>query len=124
MLILAMALAGPAPARAAWLYCAARGATADGPVAVLTSLADIGPVTPPQLALLQTRLTAYVTAAEPGIGALQTKCAAPEDEVDAAAFSSRLLNNEARRVGWEHVVVLQPDDWLPASVGGGGILQP
>ncbi len=126
--ILVMALGGPAPARAAWHYGTALGTTADGPVALLTTLADIGQAPPSRLAALQQRLTAYVTATatatEPGIAALRTTCAAREDEVDDAAFSGRLLNNRARRVGCKHILVLQPAHWLPVSIGGGDILQP
>jgi hypothetical protein len=29
-----------------------------------------------------------------------------------------LLNNQSRVLGWEHMVVLEPSDWLPFSNSG------
>jgi hypothetical protein len=122
---LLLAGAGVAPeASAAWLHCNASGHVADGKVAYFTTVADVGPMPPKRLAEMEHTLSAYVLKTDPRVTELASKCYAFDDQVDANAHYSRLLNKGSRSLGWDHMVVLEPSTWLPESDSGADILHP
>jgi len=109
-----IALAHP-PARAAWLQCTATGGSATGPIGFYTTVVDVGATPPQRISDLEQRLAAYARHYDPSLTAVQARCVSFDDQSTAASHYSRVLDGEYRRLGWEHVVVVQPSDWLPAK---------
>jgi hypothetical protein len=102
-----------APAQAAWLQCTATGGSATGPIGFYTTVVDVGAAPPERISALQQRLSAYAQHYDPSLTAVQARCVGFDDQSTAASHYSRVLDGEYRRLGWEHVVVVQPSDWLP-----------
>lgn len=123
-LVLALCCTVPVQAGAAWLRCTALGTTESGPREFLTTIAEVGPLPLPTLQVFQTKISSYVRRAEPSIQGVQPRCFAYDDQVEASVASDRVIQNEARRLGWEHVVVVAPSDWLPSSDNGRDIYHP
>jgi hypothetical protein len=103
------------PAEAAWLQCSASGGSATGPTGFYTTLVDVGATPPERIAALQQRLTVYAQHYDPSLTAVQARCVSFDDQSEAASQYSRVLDGERRRLGWEHMIVVQPSDWLPAK---------
>ena len=122
--ILAASMAAPAPCLAAWLRCAASGTMEGGAREFLTTIAEVGPLPPARLQTFQTKLSDYARRAEPGLAGIQSKCFAFDDQIEAAAAADHVLESEARRLGWDHLTVVLPSDWLPASESGRDIYHP
>jgi hypothetical protein len=103
-------------AAAAWLQCAASATSADhdrGLLGFYTTITDVGATPPARIATLQERLQAYVQRYEAGLSDARARCYSFADQVEAASFYSRALDSAYRRLGWAHVIVVQPSDWLP-----------
>jgi hypothetical protein len=110
--LLALVLAPCSPAAATWMHCSALGTDTAGPFAVETTTADVGAVEPARLAQLKQSLLAYVAKADPDAHAPAVTCYTFDDQVAATSHYSQMLGATARRLGWEHMTVLQPEDWL------------
>jgi hypothetical protein len=103
---------GLAPAEGAWLHCSVSGSDGAGDFVYLTTLADVGKVPAARLKQFEARAAAYVAKADPDARVGQAVCFAPDDQLAANEHYSRLLGDSAARVGWDHVVVVRPRDWL------------
>jgi hypothetical protein len=114
-LALAALLLAAGPARASWLQCVAMGNTQHGQVGYYTTLVDVGAVPEARMAILKQRLVAYAKKFEPTLTTASPTCVTYDDMATAASHYSQGLNGLSRRMGWDHVVVVQPSDWLPAS---------
>jgi hypothetical protein len=112
ILALALLAAGASPAAATWLHCAATGGNATGAIAYYSTVADVGPLPPARLAQLKQRMLSYATKADPEARGLRADCFTFDDETVANAHYSPLLNSGARRLGWDHVTVVEPESWL------------
>ena len=125
-LILGIALTAVAwqPAPRIWVRCVAMGTGGRRKGGYFTTIADVGALPPGRVGALQQRLTAYVSKTEPTVSGVTSQCFSFSEEVDAGAHYSRLLNNQARVLGWDKTVVLQPQDWLPLSDTGSDMLHP
>jgi hypothetical protein len=114
--VLALLAAGvTSPAGATWLYCTATGTDGTGAIEFQTTAADVGDVTPPRLAYFKQRLLKHVTQANADARGMQVTCFSFDDQTAAMSDYSRSLNATSKRVGWEHVTVVAPDDWLADS---------
>jgi len=107
------ALALSNPAGAAWLHCTAEGTDAAGTVAFHTTAVSVGAVQPERLDHFQKELLAKVAKVDPDAKNVRAVCTAQDDQVQANSEYSQALDKTARRLGWEHVTVLAPDDWMP-----------
>jgi hypothetical protein len=107
--------AQPDAAGAAWLHCSVTGHNGAGDFVYLTTLANVGKAAAARLQQFQQRAVAYVTKADSEARDVRAVCFAPDDQLDANKHYSRLLNVSAVRVGWDHVVVVRPEDWLAPS---------
>jgi len=115
-LALALLATGAAsPAGATWLYCTATGTDGTGAIEFQTTAADVGAVPAPRLTHLKQLLVAHVTKADPDARGLQADCFSFDDQLAAMSQYSRTLDATARRVGWDHVTVVAPEDWLADS---------
>lgn len=110
-----LAACAAAPASATWLTCSAEGTDASGAFAFQTTSADVGALPATRLDALKQRLAAYVTKADAGAKISSIGCTTFDDVLDANSRYSKALNARTRRLGWDHVTVLQPDDWLSAN---------
>ncbi len=111
--VLAAVLAAhPAAAGAAWLHCSVTGSSGAGEFVYLTTLANVGKAPAARLKQFEDRAAAYVSKADAEATAVRAACFAPEDQLEAAEHYSRLLNTSAARVGWDHVMVVRPREWL------------
>jgi hypothetical protein len=112
-LMIALALcASAAPASATWLQCTASGADSTGTLAFQTTSVDVGALPPARVAALKQRLAAYVAKTDAEAKLSGVECTAFDDVTTAGSHYSQTLAATARRIGWEHVTVVQPDDWL------------
>lgn len=124
LLALCISLPVPIQARAAWLRCSALGTTESGPREFFTTIAEVGPLPPAALQLFQSKLSTYARREEPTIQGVQSRCYSYDDQVEAVTATDHILDNEARRIGWEHMTIVAPSDWLPQSESGRDIYHP
>jgi hypothetical protein len=117
-------LAAPAPAGAAWLTCVGSGKAESGPFVVLTTVADVGALPPARLKGFEARLLAYAKQVEPTLSDASAHCSGSDDVVAANLASDRLVEYWGHKVGYEHLLVAQPVDWLPATTNGTDIYHP
>ncbi len=111
--MIALALcACAAPASATWLQCTALGADDTGALAFQTTSVDVGALPPARVAALKQRLAAYVTKTDAEAKIASIECGAFDDVTTAGSHYSHILAATARRIGWERLTVVQPDDWL------------
>jgi len=106
------ALAGASPAAATWLHCTAEGKDSTGTVAFHTTAVDVGPLPANRLNQFRQELLAKVAKVDPDAKNVQAVCTGQSDQVLANSQYSHALEKTTRRLGWEHVTVLAPDDWM------------
>jgi hypothetical protein len=99
-------------ASAVWLQCQASGSTDRGPTAFFATIVDVGPAPKGRVAALRERLAAYATRYDSTLTGVAAQCFASDDPQVAASRYSRDLDAGYRRLGWDHVIVVQPADWL------------
>lgn len=109
---LAVFVAFSAPASAAWVQCHASGADTAGALFATSTAVDVGAVPGPRLDRLGARIAAAVARLDPDARNVTAACATFDDSASASAAYSRMLAATARRLGWEHVMIVRPDEWL------------
>lgn len=107
-----LALPAARPASATWLHCAAAGTDGNGPFVFETTVADLGPLPDARLTALRQRLSGYVTKMDTDARDVRSECYKFDDQLAAEAHYSHALAGTARRLGWEHVTVVDPESWL------------
>jgi len=110
-----LATGASSPAKAAWLYCTAAGTDGTGAIAFQTTAAEVGDLKPPRLAYFKQRLLKHVTQADADARGMQANCVSFDDQLAAMSQYSHTLDTTARRLGWDHVTVVAPEDWLADS---------
>jgi hypothetical protein len=103
-------------AGAVWVQCQASGTGERGPVGFYAAIVDVGPAPPQKLADIQRYLIAYASKYDPKLTGLTAQCATSLFQEQLASSFGRVLTTDSRRLGWDHVVVVQPRDWLPAKM--------
>jgi hypothetical protein len=112
------------PAGAAWLTCLASGKAESGPFVVVSTVAEVGALPAARLKAFEARLLAYAKQVEPTLSDASAHCSASDDQLAANGATDRLMEYWGHRVGFEHLLVAQPVDWLPATTSGGDIFHP
>ena len=110
-----LATGAATPAGATWLYCTATGTDSTGAVEFQTTAADVGALPQPRLVHLKQRLLAHVSQLDADAHGLQANCFSFDDQTAAMSDYSRTLNATSKRLGWDHVTVVAPEDWLADS---------
>jgi hypothetical protein len=110
-----LATGATSQASATWLYCTATGTDGSGAIGFQTTAVDVGDVPPPRLAYFKQRLLKRVTQADADARAVQADCFSFDDQLAAMSQYSHTLDTAARRLGWDHVTVVAPEDWLADS---------
>jgi len=101
------------PAQAAWVHCSASGTAQTGQVAYETTVADLRTASKQGKYDYRALLAAYVARRDPDTRGVTTSCAVFEGNGAAAHDYAVSLNAAARKLGWDHVTVINPQDWLP-----------
>jgi len=99
-------------ANATWLYCTAAGTDGTGAIGFQTTAADVGAVPAQRLAYFKQRLLKHVAQANADARGMQATCFSFDDQTEAMSQYSHTLDTAARRLGWDHVTVVAPEDWL------------
>jgi hypothetical protein len=108
----AVALGAPQMASASWMHCVATGTDATGAVGYYTTVANVGALTPARLAHFKQLLAAYVAKADPEARGTAVTCYTFDDQLAAQPHYSTTLSAAALKLGWDHVVVVNPESWL------------
>lgn len=111
----ALAIGAASPARATWLYCIASGTDGTGAIEFQTTAADVGAVSPQRLAYFKQRLLSRVAQLNADAHGMQANCFNFDDQLLAMSQYSHTLDVASRRLGWDHVTVVAPEDWLADS---------
>jgi hypothetical protein len=123
--VLAVGLVAAAPrAKADWLSCVGSGKAESGPFVLVTTVAEVGAVPAARLKGFEARLLTYAKQVEPTLSDASAHCSASDDQVAASSADDRLVEYWGHKVGYEHLLVVQPVDWLPLTTSGGDIFHP